>query len=70
MKEKVILVDCDGVLFDWEYAFDQWMKKHGYKVIEPVVNTKLKRNMALQNARQINYPGCSMRVPGLESYLN
>jgi|TARA_R100000231_G_scaffold128805_1_gene100007 FMN phosphatase YigB (HAD superfamily) len=35
MKEKVILVDCDGVLFDWEYAFDQWMKKHGYKVIEP-----------------------------------
>lgn len=32
MKDKVILVDCDGVLLDWEYAFDQWMKRHGYKV--------------------------------------
>ena len=30
MKDKCILVDCDGVLFDWEYAFDQWMKRHGY----------------------------------------
>lgn len=32
MKEKVILVDCDGVLLDWEYAFEQWMIRHGYKV--------------------------------------
>jgi FMN phosphatase YigB (HAD superfamily) len=30
MKDKLILTDCDGVLFDWEYAFDQWMKRHGY----------------------------------------
>lgn len=29
-KDKVILVDCDGVLLDWEYAFDYWMKRHGY----------------------------------------
>jgi len=34
MKDKLILVDCDGVLFDWEYAFDQWMKRHGYTVVE------------------------------------
>jgi beta-phosphoglucomutase-like phosphatase (HAD superfamily) len=32
MKDKVILVDCDGVLFDWEYAFGQWMHRHGYIV--------------------------------------
>lgn len=32
IKEKVILVDCDGVLLDWEYAFDQWMMRHGYEV--------------------------------------
>ena len=32
MNEKVILVDCDGVLLDWEYAFDQWMKRHGYVI--------------------------------------
>lgn len=35
MKDKVILVDADGVLFDWEYSFDQWMKYHGYKVQVP-----------------------------------
>ena len=32
MQDKVILVDCDGVLLDWEYAFDSWMKRHGYKI--------------------------------------
>lgn len=34
MNEKVILVDCDGVLLDWEYAFDAWMKRHGYEIVE------------------------------------
>ena len=29
INEKVILVDCDGVLCDWEYAFDVWMRHHG-----------------------------------------
>ena len=32
MKDKVILVDCDGVLFDWEYSFGNWMKRHDYQV--------------------------------------
>jgi len=32
VKEKLILTDCDGVLLDWLYSFDQWMKKHGYRV--------------------------------------
>tara|TARA_R110001632_G_scaffold225003_2_gene357749 strand:- start:34 stop:615 length:582 start_codon:yes stop_codon:yes gene_type:complete len=25
MNENIILVDCDGVLCDWEYSFTQWM---------------------------------------------
>jgi FMN phosphatase YigB (HAD superfamily) len=33
MKDKVILVDCDGVLLDWEYAFDVWMVHHGYSIV-------------------------------------
>lgn len=32
MKDKVILTDVDGVLFDWEYAFNQWMARHGYEI--------------------------------------
>ena len=31
-KEKTILVDCDGVLLDWEYAFHAWMTRHGYEM--------------------------------------
>ena len=30
MKENTILVDCDGVLCDWEYSFTQWMNHKGY----------------------------------------
>ena len=35
MKDKVILTDCDGVLLDWEYAFGQWMQRHGYEIVAP-----------------------------------
>lgn len=30
MKNKIILTDCDGVIADWEYAFDIWMQQHGF----------------------------------------
>jgi len=33
MKNSVILVDCDGVLLNWEYAFDIWMEQHGFKKV-------------------------------------
>lgn len=31
MRKKVILTDSDGVLTDWEYAFNIWMQEHGFK---------------------------------------
>lgn len=34
MKEKIILTDADGVILDWEYAFDVWMQEHGFKKID------------------------------------
>ena len=37
MKDKVILVDCDGVILDWQYAFQRWMSRHGYTVVKPDV---------------------------------
>ena len=30
IKERIILVDCDGVLLNWEYAFAIWMEQHGF----------------------------------------
>ena len=30
MDRKIIL-DCDGVLLDWAYAFDVWMCEQGYQ---------------------------------------
>jgi FMN phosphatase YigB (HAD superfamily) len=30
MKDSVILVDADGVLLNWEYAFAVWMEQHGF----------------------------------------
>ena len=29
-KNNLILVDADGVLLDWEYAFSIWMEEHGF----------------------------------------
>ena len=33
-KNKTILVDCDGVLLDWEYSFHTWMCRHNYIMTE------------------------------------
>lgn len=34
MENKIILVDCDGVLCNWEWAFDIWVQEHGHKPVE------------------------------------
>lgn len=34
MKNKIILTDADGVLLDWEYSFDVWMRQHGFNKTE------------------------------------
>lgn len=33
LNEKLILVDCDGVLVDWLYGFQRYMKQHGHEAI-------------------------------------
>jgi hypothetical protein len=32
---KIILTDCDGVLLDWIWSFNNWMTKHGYNMVDP-----------------------------------
>jgi beta-phosphoglucomutase-like phosphatase (HAD superfamily) len=34
MMKKTILIDCDGVVFNWEYAFSLWMEEHGFEPVE------------------------------------
>lgn len=36
-QEKVILTDCDGVVLDWELAFQEWMTEQGMTVKAPGV---------------------------------
>jgi FMN phosphatase YigB (HAD superfamily) len=31
--DRLILVDADGVLLDWEYAFNIWMQEHGFEQV-------------------------------------
>jgi hypothetical protein len=54
MKNKVILTDCDGVILDWVYAFDQWMARHGYVVVDPdQYNMEIKYNMERSDAKRL-----------------
>lgn len=34
MQSSVILTDVDGVLLNWEYAFDCYVQEHGFKKVE------------------------------------
>jgi len=36
-QNKVILTDCDGVVLDWELAFQEWMTEQGMTVKAPGV---------------------------------
>ena len=42
---KIILTDADGVLLDWEWAFNVWMQEHGF---EEVPGSKLNYDMAVR----------------------
>lgn len=34
MKNRIILTDVDGVLLDWEYSFDVYLRTHGFNKVE------------------------------------
>ena len=34
IEKKTMLVDCDGVVLNWEYAFDIFMEEYGFKRVD------------------------------------
>lgn len=42
-KDKIILVDCDGVLLDWIFAFERYQETKGLKLADPSVYNVAKR---------------------------
>jgi FMN phosphatase YigB (HAD superfamily) len=75
MKNKCILTDADGVLFDWEYAFDQWMKRHGYKVVETgnyQMNIKygLPKDETMRLVRMFNESAWIRKLPPLRDAIH
>ena len=74
MKDKVILVDCDGVLLDWEYAFDKWMARHGYEIVVPneyKMNIKygIERAESKKLCRMFNESAWVRRLPPLRDAI-
>lgn len=50
MRSKIILTDVDGVLLDWEYAFDVYMRQHGFnKVSDGHLRYKMGRRYGIED---------------------
>jgi len=32
--KKTMMVDADGVMFNWDYAFNLWMEEHGFERVQ------------------------------------
>lgn len=70
MKEKIILTDCDGVLLDWETAFNDWMASKGHKkVVNGVYNMDvaygLEHSVCKQMIREFNESAWMGFLPAL-----
>ena len=74
MKNKVILTDCDGVILDWLYAFDQWMARHGYTIVEEgqyqmELKYGLERAEAKRLVRMFNESAAIRKLPPLRDAI-
>lgn len=73
-NEKVICVDCDGVLLDWVYAFSCWMDRHGYTVNKEA-EYKMSLKYAIENSeanklvRMFNESAWIRRLPPLRDSI-
>ena len=67
-----IIVDCDGVLLDWAYAFNVWMLEQGYKKISNTNSYSLSLRYgisddeATRQIRKFNESGCVGFIPAFK----
>ena len=67
-----IIVDCDGVLLDWAYAFNVWMLEQGYKKISNTNSYSLSLRYgisddeATRQIRNFNESGCVGFIPAFK----
>ena len=73
---KVILTDCDGVLMNWEYAFNVWMQSQGYEMSDKGMThydmgdrNDLSRNKKRQLVRQFNESAAIGFLPPLRDAM-
>jgi hypothetical protein len=53
--KKLILTDVDGVLCDWEWAFNVWMQEHGFEEVPgSKLNYDMSRDMVYQKSKLKN----------------
>ncbi len=78
--DKRIIVDCDGVLLDWCYAFDVWMSEQGYRKIpnrqssyDQSYRYRISKEQANRQIRNFNESGCVGFIPAYKDsveYVN
>jgi len=71
--DKKIIVDCDGVLLDWAYAFDVWMYEHGYKRIDNTqhyysqsIRYGITEDESYRQIKKFNESGCVGFIPAFK----
>jgi len=78
--DKKIVVDCDGVLLDWAYAFDVWMAEQGFhrvpdtqKYYSQSKRYGISELQAIRQIQRFNDSGCVGFIPAYKDaveYVN
>lgn len=70
---KKIIVDCDGVLLDWAYAFDIWMMEQGYrrvpnttKYYSQSIRYGITEEESFRQVKKFNESGCVGFIPAFK----
>lgn len=70
INEKLILVDCDGVLLDWQYSFYKWMAARGhYPILDNEYDMGKTFDMSYDEAKKMcEYFNCSAAIGWLTPF--